>query len=139
MDKLSRRSNLSHIELMKAIDRLPPDLGDAYHSIEMVDVIRNIARRYKLNHEEEWELLGIVYDVILGLLPPPAVETEIKNRVRLEPEEAGFVLGELDAFIFNHIRPALNKVYGLEKASKEAEAKNLPDQNIADPYRESIE
>ncbi len=124
---------------MKAIDRLPPALGDAYHSIEMVDVIGNIARRYKLNHEEEWELSGIVYDVILGLLPPPAIEAEIKNRVRLEPEEAGFVLGELDAFIFNHIRSELNKFYGLEKESKEEKAEGPSSRDIADPYREFIE
>jgi len=53
MDKLSRRNNLSHVELMRAINNLPDRLGDAYHSIEMIDVIDHIARRYKLIQKKD--------------------------------------------------------------------------------------
>lgn len=138
MDKLSRRSKLSYSELMQAIDRLPPALDDAYHSLEMVEVIGNVARRYKLNKEEYWELSGLVYDVVLGLLPPPSIQDELKTRIKLADEDIGFVSGELDAFIFNHIRSDLNKFYGL--SHEEESPKNKKSSSADnDPYREPIE
>lgn len=141
MDKLSRRNNLSYIELMRTINNLPDRLGDAYHSIEMIDVIDHIARRYKLNSEERWELAGLVYDVILGLLSPIEIKHELKRRIGLDGEQLGFVQGELDAFIFNHLRADLNAFYGLEKepeANKDQSESSDPNQ-INDPYREPVE
>jgi len=142
MDKLSRRNNLSHVELMRAINNLPDRLGDAYHSIEMIDVIDHIARRYKLNSEERWELAGLVYDVILGLLSPIEIKHELKRRIEFNEEQLGFVQGELDAFIFNHIRADLNAFYGLEKeseANKDRPGSSSNQNKINDPYREPVE
>jgi len=112
MEKLSRRSKLTQPELLKAIDALPVALGNAYHSFETLDVINSIARHYKFNEEETWELSGLVYDTILGFLPPEEAKTELEKRLKLDRDRAGFVQGEIDAFIFNHIRPELQKRSG---------------------------
>ncbi len=144
MEKLSRRSKLTHPELLKAIDSLPAALGSAYHSFEILDVMNSIARRYKFNEEETWELYGLVYDTILGFLPPAETKTELEKRLKLDRDRAGFVQGEIDAFIFNHIRPELQKRYGgdqsePEEASDEKPSKTYSDLGQDDPYREEIE
>jgi hypothetical protein len=142
MEKLSRRSKLEHRELLKAIRKLGPGLYDFYHSLEMIQTVQNISRRYKFNEDEEWELFGLVYDVILGMLPLEEVRKELQKRIKLDEDKIGFVAGELDAFIFNHIRPELRKLYG-QAPEEEIEESPTPDDQEkkyeADPYREPIE
>jgi len=138
MEKLSRRSKLSNLEFLRMAEKLPPALNEAYHSIEMIEVIENIARRYKFNKDEEWELFGVVYDTILGLLPPSEIERALAKRLNLDEDKTKFIKGELDAFVLNKIRPELDKLYGLAKEdSDEKDSDSEPKRS--DPYREPIE
>lgn len=138
MEKLSRRSKLTNLEFLRMAEKLPPALNEAYHSIEMIEVIENIARRYKFNEDEEWELFGVIYDTILGLLPPPEIERALAERLNLDEDKTQFIKGELDAFILNKIRSELNKLYGLAK--EDSEKKEIsPKPKGPDPYREPIE
>lgn len=149
MEKSSRRSQLTRKELLQVIDQLPVDLSDAYHSPEIFDVTKNIARRYKFNEDESWELYGLIYDVILGFLPPDDISSELAERLALPKDRAGFIEGEINAFIFNHIREELDRLYGgqkdqkkskkEEKEEKEAPPKTYQDQGQDDPYREPLE
>ena len=146
MEKLSRRSKLTRKEFWRAIDSSPVPLSDAYYSTEVFDVMNSIGRRYKFNEDELWELYGLVYDVILGFLPPKETKTELEKRLKLDRDRAGFIQGEIDAFIFNHIRPELDKRYGGANDQKtesiqvdEALKKTYTDLGQDDPYRETIE
>jgi hypothetical protein len=138
MEKLSRRSKLSNLEFLRMAEKLPPTLSEAYHSIEMIEVIENIARRYKFNKDEEWELFGVVYDTILGLLPPSEIERALGKRLNLDEDKTKFIKGELDAFVLNEIRPELDKLYGLTKEDSE-EKKSDSEPKRSDPYREPSE
>lgn len=148
MEKLSRRSQLPQIELLKLISKLPPAIQDAYLSVEMIDVLENIANRYKFNEEEAQELSGIIYDILLGFLPFVNINNELNRRLNLDGDKLNFVRGELDAFILNRIHNDLNKHYG-NKTDKDASLKDsdqtspsdpdaYSDQKIPDPYREPI-
>ncbi len=138
MEKLSRRSKLSNLEFLRMAEKLPPALSEAYHSIEMIEVIENIARRYKFNKDEEWELFGVVYDTILGLLPPSEAERALSKRLNLDEDKTQFIKGELDAFVLNKIRPDLNKLYGLNKEDS-GEINTDSKEKGPDLYREPIE
>ncbi len=151
MEKLSQRSKLTQIELIKMIDKLPQEMRDSYYDFELIEVIENIAKRYKFNEDETDELFGVIYDILLGLLPSEEINHELHRRIGLEGDKAGFVRGELDAFILNHVRGKLNELREGKKEfsetgseSGEGSARKEPSsvneaEKESDPYREPIE
>ncbi len=128
-------------EFQKLYKDLPRELQDALFSEETGNNIDKICRRYDIEDKFS-DILNLVGQTLLGLLPIEEIEKVLIRDVGLSMSESKEISREITRFIFFPVKDGLTEVYGIgsqsEKVLEKEEAIPVTPQE-SDSYRESIE
>ncbi len=130
--------------------KLPPEVQESLFSEETGDDIYDICERNDLV-DEHGNIVVIVRNVLLGLLPPDEFQEILQNSLKIDKEKAKKVSRELYRFIFYPVKSNLEDIYEMEitsdepkttvkqpvkKEEKKPAAKETSE--AGDPYREEV-
>jgi hypothetical protein len=130
--------------------KLPPEVQESLFSEQTGDSIYNICERNDLIDEHS-NIVIMVRNVLLGLLPPDEFQEILQKSLKIEKEKAKKVSRELYRFVFYPVKSDLEDIYEMEIGAAEAEpetkqptkkeekkpAVKVPS-GAADPYREEV-
>jgi len=130
--------------IWQLLEKLPPELKDAFFSTDNSDFIYSTCRKYECLDKVS-KIAEYSGHVLLGLLPPEDFQAALEGELKLEKETAEKMAREIHRFIYYPVKPALEQLYktgavsveeGAEKPSAEK-----PERKPAgeDRYREVIE
>jgi hypothetical protein len=131
-------------QFWKLYSKLPQDLKDALFAEETGNNIYEICKRNEVE-ENLGEIVDLVGQVLLGLLPPNEFQETLEKELKLERERAKKISQEIYRFIFYPVKASLEELYKIEIAAP-AQPKITPppgEKPISPPkkdiYREPIE
>jgi hypothetical protein len=136
-------------QFWKLYEKLPQELKDALFAEETGNNIYEVCKRNGVE-EKLGEVVDLVGEVLLGLLPPNEFQGALEKEVGLKEEVAKRVAQEIHRFIFFPVKASLEELYKIEiTPSKKPEIKPLemkpttekkPEETPKrDIYREPIE
>jgi hypothetical protein len=131
-------------QFWKLYEKLPQELKDAIFAEETGNNIYEICKR---NGVEEYleEIVELVGQVLLGILPPDEFQEVLEKELKLEKEVAKRVSQEINRFIFYPVKSSLEELYKISITPPPVGPKitppteKLPVPPKKDIYREPIE
>jgi hypothetical protein len=136
--------NYTPEQFWKLYQKLPQDLKDVLFAEETGNNIYEVCKR---NEAEEnlGEIVDLVGQVLLGLLPPTEFQETLEKELKLERERAKKISQEIYRFIFYPVKSSLEELYKIEigvpvqpKITPPPGEKPIPPPQ-KDIYREPIE
>lgn len=91
-------------------DSLPEDLKAAISSVEIGQLVANIADKNGLMLDQAAELMNEVAMVMLGVTPSDSFTSTIAKKIGMENRVADTIAGEVNEKIFDKIRQSLQKI-----------------------------
>jgi hypothetical protein len=136
--------NYTPEQFWKLYEKLPQELKDALFAEETGNNIYEICKRNEVE-ENLGEIVDLVGQVLLGLLPPNEFQETLEKELKLERERAKKISQEIYRFIFYPVKSSLEELYKIEIVTP-AQPKITPppgEKPISPPkkdiYREPIE
>lgn len=126
-------------EFKKLVQSLPKNVKDAFFSEETGNNITKICNRYNLDNFSE--ILNLVGQVLLGLLPPEELEKVIIRDLEIDVETSKKISKEIVRFIFFPIKEDLLTLYEMKFSSSKVLEDSGGDQGVdirEDGYREPV-
>lgn len=125
--------------------KLPQELKDALFAEETGNNIYEICKRNEIEENLD-EIVDLVGQVLLGVLPPEEFQETLEKELKLEKELAKKVSQEIHRFIFYPVKTSLEEIYRIEIAPPAKPTKIIPPPEEKPPappskdiYREPIE
>ncbi len=100
--------------------KLPPEVQESLFSEETGNSIYDICERNGLV-EEHGNIVVMVRNVLLGLLPPDEFQEILQNSLKIDKEKAKKVSRELYRFVFYPVKSNLEDIYEMEIAIDNSE------------------
>ena len=122
---------LSQNKIWAIYETLPNEIKRVFFSVDTANAITNISELNDI--DDTIPIVRSVTYVLLGLLPLNLLADTLKEDLKINKDLAKKVAMELEHFIFNSIKPELDKLYNTETKRPEPEIKK------DDSYREPIE
>jgi len=127
--------------------KLPEELREAIWSEKTTDDIYDICQRNDIKDNQiVSEIIRIVGQVLLGVLPPEDFQETLEKELKLEKDLAKKVSQEINRFIFYPVKASLEELHKIEIAppAKPTGITPPPEEKPPVPpgediYRESIE
>jgi len=123
--KYSKPMDYTKEQLRERYDQVPPELQDAFISVDNFDVIQEIGKGAGLHIDQVGRLSEEVGLVILGFVHPKDFRERIKEKIGISDDEANLIVYELNQKIFGQIREHINKFHTPEIA-------NQPENSVKD-------
>jgi len=131
--------NYTQEEFWKLYKGLPINLQNALFSEETGNNIEKICRRYDIEDDFS-EILNLVGQVLLGLLPIEEFEKVLIRDVGINMSNAREISREIIRFIFFPVREELTELYGLGSPSEKILGEEpTPSTKQEDAYREPLQ
>ncbi len=102
--------NYTEEQILERYRSLPEDIKDAIDSVELLDLVESVGKKFKLHVDQQGELSNEIGLLLFGITKPEVFLEEIIKRVNLTPEVAGEIAKELNTKIFFPIRASLEKL-----------------------------
>lgn len=113
-------------------ETLPNSIKAVAFSIDTADAIMNVA---KLNDIENTQpIVKVVTYTLFGLLPPDLLAETLQEESGIKADKSKKIALELEHFIFNAVKPELDKLYNTETKTEEVAEQPKGD----DTYREPL-
>jgi hypothetical protein len=141
--------NYTMTQLHEILKGLPPDVNEAIGSVNYIDTLTDMEKKYRL-HIDQMDALGNeIYKLMLGLTPPQQFVGVIKTSANLSDETAKQIAAEVNEKIFRPIRESLIQIHQMDTAEESVqpvidntavpagEIPEPPKKIASDPYRES--
>jgi len=103
--------------------KLPEDLKEAIASVDDLDIILGIEKKYRLHFDQTGELSNEILLLTVGLTPPQEFIKNIQRRLNI-PEETAREIGlEVNEKIFRPVRDSLKKIHRVDEEKEKAKEK----------------
>lgn len=142
--------NYTPAQLHEILKNLPLDVNEAIGSVDYVDTLISMEKKYRL-HIDQMDALGSeVYKLMLGLTPPQQFIDMVKTSVNVSDETAKQIATEVNAKILRPVRESLIQIHQMDVAEESVqpvidntavpagEIPEPPKKTTPDPYRETV-
>lgn len=114
-------------EFTKKYNELPPNLREAYVSVNTDKILEEIGKKHGLRIDQIGELMNETGYVMLGATPPSDYVMKIEGTVGVSREKAKAIAVDVNEQVFKAIRDALKRVH------KIGGYRDIPPKNMAAP------
>lgn len=114
-------------QLRERYRKIPDELQEAFDSIETVQAIQTIGKKYNLHIDQLGKISDEIGLVILGLSKPKDFTLNIKNKAGIPEDMANLVTYDVNQTIIVKIRNALQQ---LNEPKNENSKTEIPGENI---------
>jgi len=121
-------TQMSGEELYEMFRKLPPDVRDAYNSIEYEKVLEDIAKKHALHLDQADALGNETFQLMLGMTHPTEFIGKIASRANIPQAAAKEIAEEVNERVFKPIRGSLMKIHKMMEESGEDEEENAEDE-----------
>jgi len=100
-------------QFWKLYEKLPQELKDALFAEETGDSIAETCKKNEIGEEME-DIIDLVGQVLVGVLPPEEFQTTLEKELGLKKEVAKKVAQEIYRFVFYPVKASLEELYKIE-------------------------
>lgn len=119
----------------KLYKKIPQELKDALFENETDNDVYEVCERNDISEEYD-QVITLVTNVLLGVLPLEEFEKNLNTELNLEKTQSKKIIQEIYRFVFYPLKASLEELYGTEILSKSAEKKSLKSE-VSLPEKES--
>jgi ribosomal protein L12E/L44/L45/RPP1/RPP2 len=99
---------------------LPEDVKEAINSVDSLDVILGIEKKYKLHFDQTGQLSDEILMLTIGITPPQQFISNIQKRMGVSKEVAQEIGAEVNEKIFKPIRDSLKQIHNIKTRMEDA-------------------
>lgn len=108
-------------ELYDLFKKLPPDVREAYGSVEYMKVLDEIEKKHGLHIDQAGELSNEIYKLVLGITLPQKFISAVASSVRVTPETAREITEEVNQRIFRPVKDSLVQIHKMKESAEKPE------------------
>lgn len=141
--------NYTTAQLHEILKGLPPDVNEAIGSVDYIDTLMGMEKKYRLHIDQADALGNEIYKLMLGLIPPQEFIGQIETNARIPRETAKLIAAEVNEKIFRPVRESLMQIHkmkeGIEEDAATAAVSDVPageipeEQKIKDNAKNEME
>lgn len=119
--------NYTPAQLHEMLKTLPPDVNEAIGSVNYIDTLIDIEKKYHLHLDQADALGNEIFKLMLGLTQPQQFIGALKASVGVSDEAAKVIATEVNEKIFRPIKDSLMQIHKM-KDSGEIKKDNTSDE-----------
>lgn len=124
-------------QLHEILKELPPDVNEAIGSVNYIDTLLDIEKRYRLHLDQADALGNEIFKLMLGLTSPQQFIDAIVSAVKIPRETAKLIATEVNEKIFRPVRESLMQIHKAKEA--ETSVSSAPIADVATPTIPAVE
>lgn len=118
--------NYTTAQLHEILKELPPDVNEAIGSVDYIDTLMSMEKKYRLHIDQADALGNEIYKLMLGLIPPQEFIGQIETSAHIPRETAKLIAAEVNEKIFRPVRESLIQIHKMkERVEDDTTATNV--------------